>query len=69
MSPSEYHRIFINNATDEISTPVDNVAGSTRCAKEKCNNWAEANSRFCTEREFYIVRGLVDRLVHANSTN
>lgn len=27
------------------------IAGSMRCSKEDCNNWAEANSRFCTARK------------------
>ncbi|KAK1674259.1 hypothetical protein BDP55DRAFT_191861 [Colletotrichum godetiae] len=31
--------------------PTDQAAGSTRCAKENCNDWAVANSRYCSTRD------------------
>lgn len=38
---------------NQINMP-DQAAGSVRCAKEGCNNWAEANGRFCTDRKRHI---------------
>ncbi|KAI1420900.1 hypothetical protein F5Y12DRAFT_719040 [Xylaria sp. FL1777] len=32
------------------NTPVDQGASSTRCAKEGCNQWCVANSRFCKDQ-------------------
>lgn len=55
MSLSTVNNTPVNTtATTETNSPVDQVAGSTRCAKEGCNDWAEANSRFCTAREFKL---------------
>ncbi|KAI1772535.1 hypothetical protein F4818DRAFT_426279 [Hypoxylon cercidicola] len=33
----------------------DQAAGSTRCAKEDCDAWAVANSRFCKDRKLYMM--------------
>lgn len=55
MSPSTVKNTPVNtNATTETTTLIGQIAGSTRCAKEGCDAWAEANSRFCTAREFNL---------------
>ncbi|KAI4863609.1 hypothetical protein F4820DRAFT_369986 [Hypoxylon rubiginosum] len=52
MSPSTVNNTPVNtNAPTETEPPVDQIAGSTRCAKQDCNNWAEANSRFCSSHQ------------------
>ncbi|KAK0621406.1 hypothetical protein B0T17DRAFT_617854 [Bombardia bombarda] len=51
MSPSTINTPINTNTTTEAKTLVDQVAGSTRCAKEGCDTWAEANSRFCTAHQ------------------
>lgn len=57
MSSSTVNIAPVNtNAATEIKAPVDQVVGSTRCAKEGCNDWAEANSRFCTARMLKLSR-------------
>ncbi|KND89177.1 hypothetical protein TOPH_06162 [Tolypocladium ophioglossoides CBS 100239] len=33
------------------NTPVNQAAGSSRCAKEGCDNWCVANSRFCKDHQ------------------
>merc|ERR1712144_11155 len=34
-----------------IHTLVNQAAGSTRCAKEGCDNWCVANSRYCSDHQ------------------
>ncbi|KAK2051046.1 hypothetical protein LY76DRAFT_651591 [Colletotrichum caudatum] len=43
--------IPVNKAIIESQTPGDQAAGSTRCAKDGCNEWAQANSRFCKDHQ------------------
>ncbi|KPM37909.1 hypothetical protein AK830_g8645 [Neonectria ditissima] len=52
MSPSTINNTPVDsNSAMGTRSPFDQVAGSTRCAKEGCNSWAEANSRFCTSHQ------------------
>lgn len=52
MSTSTITKTKVNtNAPIEADTLVVQAAGSTRCAVEGCGKWANASSRFCTERK------------------
>jgi len=52
------HTGTYTNGSCESKPPAGQVVGSTRCAKEGCNSWAEAkswgaaSSRFCSARKF-----------------
>ncbi|OAQ61176.1 hypothetical protein VFPPC_13219 [Pochonia chlamydosporia 170] len=51
MSLSTVNNAPVNANATENEVPVNQIAGSTRCAKDGCNNWAEANSRFCSSHQ------------------